>query len=658
MSTETRRLPPAAARRGPGPMMNMGMPGEKSMNFRGSAARFLREMRSERASMALIVVLAIASVVLAVIGPKLLGDATNIIFDGVIGTQLGEAFPAGTTTEQAVAALRAGGQDTFADVVAGSGAVPGVGIDFDRLWQLLMIVLAIYVGSFLFGWLQGRLTAVVVQRTVYAMRQDVEAKLSRLPLRYIDSQPRGELLSRVTNDIDNVAQTLQQTLSQLITSVLTVVGVLVMMFWISPLLAVIALVTVPLSIAIAGAIAKRSRPQFMEQWAWTGKLNAHIEEMYTGHSLVTVFGRQAEAAEVFAERNDKLYDSSFRAQFISGIIQPALGFVANLNYVIVAVVGGLRVASGTMTLGDVQAFIQYSRQFTQPITQIASMANLLQSGVASVERVFELLDADEQSPDPVDATPPVEPTRGRVEFEHVAFSYTPDKPLIQDLSLVAEPGQTIAIVGPTGAGKTTLVNLLMRFYEVDGGRITLDGIDTRDLTRDALRSQMGMVLQDTWLFGGTLAENIAYGADGATQDEIVAAAEATHVDRFVRTLPDGYATVVDDEGANVSAGEKQLLTIARAFLADPPILILDEATSSVDTRTEVLVQQAMNALRHGRTSFVIAHRLSTIRDADAILVMEDGAIVEQGSHDELLAAGGAYARLYASQFAAAVAPVD
>lgn len=658
MSTETRRLPPAAARRGPGPMMNMGMPGEKSMNFRGSAARFLREMRSERAPMALIVVLAIASVVLAVIGPKLLGDATNIIFDGVIGTQLGEAFPAGTTTDQAVTALRAGGQDTFADVVAGSGAVPGVGIDFDRLWQLLMIVLAIYVGSFLFGWLQGRLTAVVVQRTVYAMRQDVEAKLSRLPLRYIDSQPRGELLSRVTNDIDNVAQTLQQTLSQLITSVLTVVGVLVMMFWISPLLAVIALVTVPLSIAIAGAIAKRSRPQFMEQWAWTGKLNAHIEEMYTGHSLVTVFGRQAEAAQVFAERNDKLYDSSFRAQFISGIIQPALGFVANLNYVIVAVVGGLRVASGTMTLGDVQAFIQYSRQFTQPITQIASMANLLQSGVASVERVFELLDADEQSPDPVDATPPVEPTRGRVEFEHVAFSYSPDKPLIQDLSLVAEPGQTIAIVGPTGAGKTTLVNLLMRFYEVDGGRITLDGIDTRDLTRDALRSQMGMVLQDTWLFGGTLAENIAYGADGATQDEIVAAAEATHVDRFVRTLPDGYATVVDDEGANVSAGEKQLLTIARAFLADPPILILDEATSSVDTRTEVLVQQAMNALRHGRTSFVIAHRLSTIRDADAILVMEDGAIVEQGSHDELLAAGGAYARLYASQFAAAVAPVD
>jgi ATP-binding cassette subfamily B protein len=380
--------------------------------------------------------------------------------------------------------------------------------------------------------------------------------------------------------------------------------------------------------------------------------------MYTGHSLVTVFGRQKEAAEVFAERNDRLYESSFKAQFISGIIQPALGFVANLNYVIVAVVGGLQVASGALTLGSVQAFIQYSRQFTQPITAIASMANLLQSGVASVERVFELLDAEEQEPDPVDAVQPDQPIQGRVAFENVAFSYSPDKPLIRDLSLVAEPGQTIAIVGPTGAGKTTLVNLLMRFYEVDAGRITLDGVDVRDMTRDALRSQMGMVLQDTWLFGGTLAENIAYGVEHATQDEIVEAAVATHVDRFVRTLPDGYETKVDDEGSNVSAGEKQLLTIARAFLADPAILILDEATSSVDTRTEVLVQQAMNALRHGRTSFVIAHRLSTIRDADTILVMEDGAIVEQGSHDQLLAADGAYARLYASQFAAAVAPVE
>lgn len=641
------RRPP---RGGPGPMGGMGMPGEKSMDFRGSGKRFLTELRPERVPLVAVLVLGVASVVLAVIGPKLLGNATNLIFDGWIGGQL----PAGLTKQQAIDGLRAQGQDQFADMLQGTAVVPGQGVDFTQLRNLLLVVVAVYVGSFLFGWLQGRITAGVVQRTVYRLRERVEQKLSRLPLSYVDGQPRGELLSRVTNDIDNVAQSLQQTLSQLITSVLTVVGVLVMMFWISPLLAVVALVTVPLSVMVAGAIAKRSRPQFIDQWAWTGKLNAHIEEMFTGHALVTVFGRQREAAQTFDERNEALYQASFKAQYISGIIQPALGFLANLNYLVVAVVGGLRVASGAMSIGDVQAFIQYSRQFTQPITQIASMANLLQSGVASAERVFQLLDAPEQTPDPSPATALDRPVRGRVTFEHVAFRYEPGKPLIDDLSIVAEPGATIAIVGPTGAGKTTLVNLLMRFYEVDAGRITLDGVDTRDLTRDELRSQMGMVLQDTWLFGGTLAENIAYGVDSATHEEIVAAAQATHVDRFVRTLPDGYDTKVDDEGANVSAGEKQLLTIARAFLADPAILILDEATSSVDTRTEVLVQQAMNALRAGRTSFVIAHRLSTIRDADTILVMEHGSIVEQGSHDGLLAADGAYARLYASQFAAAV----
>ncbi|UZN05346.1 ABC transporter ATP-binding protein [Cellulomonas sp. S1-8] len=639
--------------------MGLGMPGQKSMDFRGSMRRLLTALRPERARLVAVLVLGALSVAAAVTGPKLLGTATDVLFEGVVSRQLVPFAPAGASQQQAVEALRAAGQDTLADMVSGMAAVTvGAGVDFDRLRSILLVVLAVYVAAFLFGWMQGRLTARAVQNTVLRMRSDVEAKLGRVPLSYFDQQPRGELLSRVTNDIDNVAQTVQQTLSQLVTSVLTVIGVLAMMFWISPLLALVALVTVPLSVVIAAAIAKRSQPQFVEQWAWTGKLNAHIEEMFTGHALVTVFGRQQEAAATFAERNERLYESAFRAQFISGIIQPALGFVANLNYLVVAVVGGLRVASGTLTLGDVQAFIQYSRQFTQPITQIASMANLLQSGVASAERVFELLDAEEQSPDP--EQPAVLPARvqGRVAFEDVSFRYEPGTPLIEHLSVVAEPGQTVAIVGPTGAGKTTLVNLVMRFYEVDGGRITLDGVDTRDLTRDALRSQIGMVLQDTWLYQGTITENIAYGVDGATHEQVVEAAVATHVDRFVRTLPDGYDTVLDDEGAAVSAGEKQLLTIARAFLADPAILILDEATSSVDTRTEVLVQHAMNALRVGRTSFVIAHRLSTIRDADVILVMEHGQIVEKGTHDELIAAGGAYARLYESQFAAASAPVD
>lgn len=649
--------PPVPPRRGRGGMGHgggLGMPGEKPLDLRGSGRRLLGVLRPERWRLVVVMLLGIGSVALAVTGPKVLGNATNVIFNGVVGRQL----PEGVTKAQAVEGLRAQGQDRLADMLGGMDVVPGAGIDFARLRTLLLAVVVIYVVSALFSWAQGFITTGVVQRVVYQLRQDVEAKLGRLPLRYFDSQPRGEVLSRVTNDIDNVAQTLQQTLSQLITSVLTVVGVLGMMLWISPLLALVALVTIPLSVLVAGAIAKRSQPQFVAQWKWTGSLNAHIEEMYTGHALVKVFGRQRQAVEQFHEQNDELYASAFKAQFISGIIQPAMGFLANLNYVVVAVVGGLRVASGAMTLGDVQAFIQYSRQFTQPITQIASMANLLQSGVASAERVFALLDAPEQTPDPRDAERLPQPVRGRVVFEDVSFRYDPATPLIDGLSLVAEPGQTVAIVGPTGAGKTTLVNLLMRFYEIDGGRITLDGVDTARLTRDDLRSQVGMVLQDTWLFGGTIADNLTYGVEEVSHDRMVEAAVATHVDAFVRSLPDGYDTVIDDEAANLSAGEKQLLTIARAFLSDPAILVLDEATSSVDTRTEVLVQQAMNALRTGRTAFVIAHRLSTIRDADVILVMERGAIVEQGTHEGLLVADGAYARLYASQFAAAVTADD
>ncbi|GAB3946044.1 ABC transporter ATP-binding protein [Micromonospora vulcania] len=570
----------------------------------------------------------------------------------MLGRQLGRQHPAGTTTEQAVAAARANGNDKFADLLARMDVVPGVGIDFSALGRVLLLALGLFLAASLLMWWQGWLLNGVVQRTVLRLRAEVEEKLNRLPLPYFDRQPRGELLSRVTNDIDNISTSLQQTLSQLLTSLLTVVGVLAAMFWISPLLAVVALVAVPLSVLVTQRIAKRSQQQFIAQWKHTGELNGQIEEAYTGHELVKVFGRQREVEAAFAAKNEELFKASFGAQFISGIIMPSMMFIGNLSYVAIAVVGGLRVASGTMSLGDVQAFIQYSRQFTQPLTQVAAMANLLQSGVASAERVFAVLDADEQSTDPVEPARVTDP-HGRVEFEHVSFRYEPDKPLIDDLSLVAEPGHTVAIVGPTGAGKTTLVNLVMRFYELDAGRITLDGVDITSMRRDDLRGRIGMVLQDTWLFGGTIRDNIAYGRPDATEDEILAAAQATFVDRFVRSLPDGYDTVIDEEGSNVSAGEKQLITIARAFLAEPSLLILDEATSSVDTRTEVLLQRAMAALRSDRTSFVIAHRLSTIRDADLILMMENGQIVEQGTHEQLLAAQGAYHRLYRSQFTGA-----
>ena len=644
-----KRLPAAGRRTGGPPHMTMGMPAEKSLNFGPSARRLLGRLRPYRLHLAAVVTLALASVGLSVTGPKVLGHATDLIFSGIIGRQL----PAGTTREQAVAGARAAGNENFADMLARMHVVPGVGIDFSALGRVLALALALYLAASLLMWWQGWLLNGVVQRTVLKLRTDVEEKLNRLPLPYFDRQPRGELLSRVTNDIDNISQTLQQTLSQLLTALLTVVGVLAMMFWISPLLALVALVAVPLSVLVTGQIAKRSQGKFIAQWTHTGELNGQIEEAFTGHELVKVFGRQREVEAAFRVKNEELFQASFGAQFISGIIMPAMFFIGNLSYVAIAVVGGLRVASGSMSLGDVQAFIQYSRQFTQPLTQVASMANLLQSGVASAERVFAVLDAEEQSPDPVEPARIADP-HGRVEFEHVSFRYAPDKPLIEDLSLVAEPGHTVAIVGPTGAGKTTLVNLIMRFYELDAGRITLDGVDITAMRRDELRGRIGMVLQDTWLFGGTIRDNIAYGRPDATEEEILAAARATFVDRFVRSLPDGYDTVIDEEGSNVSAGEKQLITIARAFLAEPSLLILDEATSSVDTRTEVLLQRAMAALRSDRTSFVIAHRLSTIRDADLILMMENGRIVEQGSHEELLAAQGAYHRLYQSQFTGAV----
>jgi ATP-binding cassette subfamily B protein len=523
-------------------------------------------------------------------------------------------------------------------------------VDFVALRNTLLFVAAVYILSSLFAWAQSYIMAGVTQRTVYRMRRDVDAKLSKLPLRYFDSHPRGDTLSRVTNDIDNVANSLQQTLTQLITALCTIIGVIAIMFWISPLLAVISLLTVPLSIAVTVFIAKRSSQHFAAQWAQTGKLNGHVEEMHTGHSIVKAFGRQQEAIDRFDAENEQLYQASFKAQFMSGMIQPVMAFIANLNYVAICVIGGIQVANGQMSLGDVQAFVQYSRQFTMPITQTASIANVIQSAVASAERVFELLDEPEESPDVhlVEARPAV---AGRVELEHVSFRYLPEVPLIEDLNLVVEPGQTVAIVGPTGAGKTTLVNLLMRFYEIDSGRIAIDGIDSREMSRDDLRSTFGMVLQDTWLFHGTIRENIAYGQEGVTEEQIVEAAKAAHVDHFVRTLADGYDTILDDDATSVSQGEKQLLTIARAFLADRPMLILDEATSSVDTRTEVLIQKAMSKLMLGRTSFVIAHRLSTIRDADTILVMDHGSIVEQGTHEALLAKRGFYFDLYDSQFA-------
>jgi ATP-binding cassette subfamily B protein len=623
-----------------------GTPAKKAEHFWPSAKRLMGLLKPESAGIALVLAMVTVAVVLNVVAPKILGQAMDVIFGGVVGKQL----PAGVSKDQFVDGLRAQGENNFADMIAKMELIPGVGIDFQKLSFLISVVLVMYFVANIFTWLQGYVLNVLVMRVVRKLRDDTEKKLNRLPLNYFDTRQRGDTLSRVTNDVDNIQQALQQAFAQLVSSALTVIGIVIMMFIVSWQLALIALVALPLSGVAAGIIGSRSQKLFAAQWKNTGQLNGQIEESFSGHDLVRVFGRDADILESFDERNEALYKASFGAQFVSGMIMPVMQFVSYLSYVGIAVVGGLRVASGGMSLGDATAFIQYSREFTQPLGQMAGMANMLQSGVASAERVFEFLDADEQDAETATEHLPAK-TDGHVEFKHVTFSYSEDKSLIEDLSFNAEPGHTVAIVGPTGAGKTTLVNLVMRFYELNSGSITLDGVDITHLSRSELRAKVGMVLQDAWLFGGSIYDNIKYGNLNATDDQIMEAARATFVDRFVRALPDGYNTVIDEEGNNVSAGEKQLITIARAFVANPSLLILDEATSSVDTRTEVLVQKAMAALRTDRTSFVIAHRLSTIRDADTILVMEAGRIVEQGNHHDLLELKGAYYRLYMSQFA-------
>ena len=625
-------------------------PPRTSKDVRATLRRLVGRLRPDRWRLLGALVLGITAVSFMVSGPQILGNATNVLFDGIIAKRL----PAGTTMAQTLQFLRDHGHAQTATMIAGLHLTPGVGVNIGRMGAILGVAAIVYLLGASFNYFQGYTMAGVTQRVMSGLRRDVEIKMNQLPLRYFDSHPHGDVLSRVTNDIDNLTTTIQQGLSQLLNSVLTVVGVLAMMIWISPLLAVVAVVTIPLALVVTLFIARRSQVQFADQWRQTGALNGLVEETHSGHELVQVFGRGEATVEEFNRQNQLLYRSSFRAQFLSGIVQPSILFLSNINYVVIAVVGGYRVASGLLSLGAVTAFIQYSRQFTMPITQIAGQMNMLQSGLASAERVFEFLDADEESPDVlVAADAPSGERGGRVRLEHVSFRYEPEHPLIEDFSLDVAPGETVAIVGPTGAGKTTVVNLLVRFYEADAGRILLNGVDYRDLTRDAVRRAFGMVLQDTWVFAGSIRDNIAYGRPEATDDEVVAAARAAHVDNFVRTLPEGYDTLLDDAASNLSSGQKQLLTIARAFLADQSILILDEATSNVDTRTEVLIQEAMARLRVGRTSFVIAHRLSTIRHADVILVMDHGRIVEQGDHDALMARRGLFYSLYNSQFAGA-----
>jgi ATP-binding cassette, subfamily B, multidrug efflux pump len=628
-------------RRGPmgggGPMGAMGRPVEKAKDFSGTLRRLLRYFLPEKINLSIVLIAAIIGTVFNIVGPKILGFATTRLFNNLISRFIAEYSNA--TVRQQLA------QNPSLNLQL----APVPGIDFAYIGKIISILLVLYVISAIFIYVQQYLMAGVSQRTIYKLRQEVDQKLSRLPLKYFDGRTHGEILSRAVNDMDNIGSTLQQSLMQLITSTISLLGVLVMMLSISWTLTLIVLATLPLSVFIISGIAKRSQEYFRNQQKSLGELNGHVEEMYTGHKIVKAFGHEEKAIAEFDALNLKLREAGWKAQFVSGIIMPLMRFVGNLGYVLVAVVGGTMVTQNSISLGDVQAFIQYSNQFTQPITQLANIANVIQSAIASAERVFELLDEPEQIPEVAESAR-IDHPQGAVEFQHVKFGYSPDKILMQDLNIVARPGQMVAIVGPTGAGKTTLVNLLMRFYEVDGGKILVDGVDITQLKRGDLRCMFGMVLQDTWLFHGTLRDNIAYGRENVTEEEIVEASKAAHADHFIRTLPEGYNTVLNEEATNISQGQKQLLTIARAFLADPEILILDEATSSVDTRTELLIQQAMGKLMKGRTSFVIAHRLSTIRSADLILVMNHGSIIEQGTHEALLAQNGFYADLYNSQF--------
>jgi len=605
---------------GRGPMGGFGMPVQKAKDFKGTLRRLTGYLQPFKAGLIVVIGAGVISTLFSVVGPKLLGKATTKVFEGYLG--------------------RAAGRST--------------GIDFVYVTNMLSWLVALYVISAAFLYLQQYLMSGIAQRTVYALRQDVEAKFSRLPLKFFDSRTHGEILSRAVNDLDNISSTLQQNLTQLISSVLSVIGIIIMMLTISWILTLVVVLTLPLSVTIVAKIAKRSQAFFIRQQKALGELNGHVAEMYSGHTIVTAFGHEEKSVAKFNELNDRYYDGAWRAQFATGMIFPIMMFVGNIGYVAVAVIGGFLVTRRSIALGDVQAFIQYSRQFSMPITQLSSMANTIQLTIASAERVFELLDEPEEPAD-AGATRTVAAPRGDVQIDHMSFSYKPDAPLIEDMSIDVKPGQMVAIVGHTGAGKTTLVNLLMRFYDINSGAIRIDGVDVREMTRGNLRRIFGMVLQDTWLFSGSIRDNIAYGREGATDEQVVGAAKAAQADHFIRTLPENYATAINEEATNLSQGQKQLLTIARAFLANPAILILDEATSSVDTRTEVLIQKAMGQLMKGRTTFVIAHRLSTIRNADLILMMDQGRIVEKGSHDELLAANGRYSGLYRSQFSSAPA---